>query len=146
MDTTNEANNEKRGISWHDWQERNRLQDLHGVALRAKLTKWASIAALLLAVVFWNRAADYQAVLGFVVCVGAVRVAFLAGAVRRYDWASLFIGIALLYNPVYPPFALVPPFALAGRVAFLLVIATIAAFALSLLLPKPRLTPAVAGD
>jgi ABC-type antimicrobial peptide transport system permease subunit len=94
---------------------------------------------LLLAVVFWSYAADYQAVLGFVVCAGAVRVAFLAAAVRRYDWASLFIGMALLYNPAFPLFALT------GRVAFFLVIASITAFAASLFLLKPRLTPSVAG-
>jgi len=94
---------------------------------------------LLLAVVFWSYAADYQAVLGFVVCAGAVRVAFLAAAVRRYDWASLFIGMALLFNPVFPLFALT------GRMAFFLVIASITAFAASLFLLKPRLTPSVAG-
>lgn|SRR5512147_1960677 len=139
MNTIGTVTNEKRGLSWRDWQERNHLQDLRGLALRAKLTKYASIVVLLLAVVFWSYAADYQAVLGFVVCAGAVRVAFLAAAVRRYDWASLFIGMALLYNPVFPLFALT------GRVAFFLVIASITAFAASLFLLKPRLTPSVSG-
>lgn len=139
MNTIGTVTNEKRGLSWRDWQERNHLQDLRGLALRAKLTKYASIVVLLLAVVFWSYAADYQAVLGFVVCAGAVRVAFLAAAVRRYDWASLFIGMALLYNPVFPLFALT------GRVAFFLVIASITAFASSLFLLKPRLTPSVSG-
>ena len=139
MNTIGTVTNEKQGPSWHDWQERNRLQDRHGVALRAKLTKYALVAVLLLAVVFWGYAADYQAVLGFVVCAGAVRVAFLASAVGRHDWASVFIGIALLYNPAFPLFA---P---AGRVAFFLVMASIAAFAASLFLLKPRLTPSVAG-
>ncbi|HSB13604.1 MAG TPA: DUF6804 family protein [Bryobacteraceae bacterium] len=139
MNTIGTVTNEKQGLSWRDWQERNHLQDLHRVALRAKLTKYASIVVLLLAVVFWSYAADYQAVLGFVVCAGAVRVAFLAAAVRRYDWASLFIGMALLYNPVFPLFALT------GRVAFFLVIASITAFAASLFLLKPRLTPSVSG-
>jgi hypothetical protein len=139
MNTMNQLSNEKRGITWHDWQERNRLQDLHGVALRAKLTKYASVAVLLLALVFWGYAVDFQILLRFVVCAGAVRVAFLAGAVRRYDWASLFIGVALLYNPVFPPFAFT------GRAAFFLVIASLIAFAASLFLLKPRLTPSVAA-
>ena len=139
MNTIGTVTNEKQGLSWRDWQERNHLQDLRGLALRAKLTKYASIVVLLLAVVFWSYAADYQAVLGFVVCAGAVRVAFLAAAVRRYDWASLFIGMALLFNPVFPLFALT------GRMAFFLVIASITAFAASLFLLKPRLTPSVAG-
>lgn len=139
MNTTRTLTDEKRGISWPDWQARNRRQDLHGVALRAKLTKYASMAVLLLAVVFWSHAADYQVLLGFAVCAGAVRVAFLAAAVRRYGWASLFIGMALLYNPVFPLFALT------GRVAFFFVIASITAFAASLFLLKPRLTPSAAG-
>jgi hypothetical protein len=139
MNTMNQLSNEKRGITWHDWQERNRLQDLHGVALRAKLTKYASIAVLLLALVFWGYAVDFQILLRFVVCAGAARVAFLAGAVRRYDWASLFIGVALLYNPVFPPLAFT------GRAAFFLVIASLIAFAASLFLLKPRRTPSVAA-
>jgi hypothetical protein len=139
MTTITALTDDKRGISWTDWLERNRLQDLRGVALRAKLTKYAAIAVLLLALVFWSYAADYQVWLGFVVCAGAVRLAFLAGAVRKYDWSTLFIGTALLYNPVFPLFAL------NGRVAYFLVIASITAFAASLFLLKPRLTPSVAG-
>jgi hypothetical protein len=139
MHTVGTAINEKPGISWDDWQERNRLQDLRGVALRAKLTKYVSIAVLLLALVFWGRAADYQVFLAFVVCAGAVRVAFQAAAMGKYDWAVLFIGTALLYNPVFPPFALT------GHAAFLLVIASITAFAASLFLMKPRLAAPVAG-
>jgi len=138
MNTIETAIHEKQGISWYDWQERNRLQDLRGVASRAKLTKYASIAVLLLAVVFWQRAADYQAVLGFVVCASAVRVAFLAAGVGRHDWASLFVGIAVLYNPIFPLFAL------SGRLEFFLVLASVAAFAASLFLVRPRLTPSVA--
>ena len=139
LNTIGTVTNEKQGLSWRDWQERNHLQDLRGLALRAKLTKYASIVVLLLAVVFWSHAADYQVLLGFVVYAGAVRVAFLATDVRRYGWASLSIGMALLYNPVFPLFALT------GRVAFFLVIASITAFAASLFLLKPRLTPSVAG-
>ena len=139
MNTIGTVTNEKQGLSWHDWQERNLLQDLRGVALRAKLTKYASMAALLLAVVFWSYAPNYQAWLGFAVCAGAARVAFLAADARKYDWATLFVGMAVLYNPVFPLFALT------DRVAFFLVIASIIAFAASLFLLKPRLTPSVAG-
>jgi len=139
MNTMNEPANEKGGISWPEWLERNRREDLRGVALRAKLTKYAAMAALLLSVVFWGSAADYQAVLEFAVCAGAVRVAYLAAAARKYDWASLFIGMALLYNPVFPLFEL------SGPGAFFLVIASITPFAASLFLLKPRLTPSVVG-
>jgi len=130
---------EKRGISWPDWQAQNRLQDLHGVASRAKLTKYAAMAALLLVLAFWGRAADYHTWLSFVVCACAIRVAFLAGAVRRFDWALLFIGVAVLYNPVFPIFAL------AGLSAFLLVMASITAFAASLFMPRSRPVSAFVG-
>ncbi len=139
MNTIRTLTNEKRGLSWHDWQERNHLQDLRGMALRAKLTKYASMTVLLLAVVFWSYAADYQVLLWFAVCAGAVRIAFLAAAEGRRDWASLFVGIALLYNPIFPLFTLT------GRVAFFLVIASMPAFAASLFLLKPCLTPSAAG-
>jgi hypothetical protein len=139
MNTINTLADENRGLSWDAWRERNRLQDLRGMAFRAKLTTSASVVVLLLAAVFWSRAADYQAMLGFMVCAGAIRVAFLAAAAERPDWASLFVGIALLYNPIFPMFPL------AGHAAFFLVIASITAFAASLFLLKPRLTPAVAG-
>ncbi len=139
MNTIGTVTNEKQGLSWHNWQEMNRLQDLHGVALRAKLTKYASIAVLLLAAGFWSYAADYQALVGFVVCAGAVRVTFLAAAVGRHDWASLFVGIAVLYNPLFPLFALV------GRLEFSLVIASATAFAASLFLLKPRVALSAAA-
>ena len=139
MNTIGTVTDEKQGISWDDWQERNLLQEMHGVALRATLTKCASIAVLLLALVFWGYAADYQAVLGFVVCAGAVRVAFLAAAARQYEWVTLFAGMAVLYNPVFPLFALT------GHWAFIFVIASITAFAASLFLLKPRLKPSVAA-
>jgi len=140
MNKTATVINEQLGLSWDDWQERNRLQDLRGVALRVRLTKFASMAMLILALVFWTYAEDYRMVLGFVVCAGAIRVAFQAGGVHKYDWLILFAGIALLYNPVFPLFAL------SGRVAFFLVTASTAAFAASLFLLKPRLTPSVAGS
>jgi len=135
MNTIGTVTKEKQGLSWPDWLERNHLQDLHGVAVRTKWTKYASMAVLLAALVFWSDVANYQILLGFLVCVGAVRIAFLAAADLRYGWASLFAGMALLYNPVFPAFAL------AGRAAFFLVIASITAFAASLYLLKPRLAP-----
>lgn len=138
MNTAKLVTEDARGISWHDWQERNRFQDSRGVALRAMLTKCAAIAVLLLALPFWSYTAEYRVLLSFAVCTAAVRVAFLEAAVRRYVWASLFAGMALLYNPV---FAL---FTLTGRVALFVVISSIAMFALSSFLAKRRLAPSVA--
>jgi len=52
MNTTRTLTDEKKAFSCPDWQARNRRQDLRGVALHAKLTKYVSMAVLLLAVVF----------------------------------------------------------------------------------------------
>lgn len=139
MHTEQTPMNERQGLSWPDWQARNRRQDRRGAALRAKLTSGAAAAALVLALSFWGRAADYHAWLGVVVCASAIRVAFLAGSARRHDWAVLFVGIAVLYNPVFPMFTL------AGTPAFLLVAASVAAFAASLFMPVSRAASPFAG-
>lgn len=131
--------NEQREVTWRAWQEKNHLQEVRGVDLRAKLTKYASIAVLLLTVLCWGYAAEYQLFVRFAVCAGAVRVAFLAAATRNYAWAALFAGMALLYNPVFPLFAL------SGRMDTFIVIASVAPFAVSLFALKPRLASSVAA-
>jgi len=112
---------------------------LRGAATRTRLTACASIAVLLLAAVFSSAAAQHAAWIWFAVCAGAVRIAFAAAAGRQYVWAALFAGLALLYNPV------VPPFELAGREALVLLLAGAAPFIASLFLLKPRLEQSVAG-
>ena len=136
MNSPKVVTNEERDIAWRVWQEKGRRQDQEGVDLRAKLTKYATIAVLFLAVIGWSYAADYHIFVRFAVCLGAVRIASLAISARKYAWAAAFVATAVLYNPV------VPVFALSGNVDLFLVITTLALVIASFLALKPRLIPA----
>ena len=127
------------GLTWKVWQPRNRLRVLQGLNLRVRLTKCAAGAVLLLTVLLWSNAGQYDRLVRFAVCAGAVRLAALAAAARRYVWETLFVGMMLLYNPVFPVF----PFS--GRLYLDLVAASVAPFAVPLAALKPRLERAVAA-
>jgi hypothetical protein len=66
-----------------------------------KIMKWVCIAALLLAVI-WRSSANYQIVLEFLVCAGAILLVLRAWRAGKYPWAAGFIAIALLFNPIAP--------------------------------------------
>jgi hypothetical protein len=140
MNSPKVVTDEERDFAWRVWQEKGRRQDQEGLDFRAKLTKYATIAVLLLAVIGWSHAADYQIFVRFAVCLGAVRIASLALSARKYAWAAAFVATAILYNPV------VPLFALSGSVDLFLVIATLALVMASFLVLKPRLIPATAQN
>ena len=63
--------------------------------------RWVSIIALLLAA-FLRTSANYDGVLQFVVCAGAIVVAWEAFRTARYFWAIGFAAIAMLFNPIQP--------------------------------------------
>jgi hypothetical protein len=90
------------------------------------IMKWISISALLLAAAFWHSAANYQVLLDFVVCMGAVVVLMQAVRVREYRWAAGFVAIALLFNPV------VPFWGAPGVLPLLIVVVCVVPFAISL--------------
>ena len=66
-----------------------------------KIMKWASIA-LLLPALFWRSSASYHLVLELVVCMGALLVVVQAVRAHKYFWATGFLAIAMLFNPVVP--------------------------------------------
>ena len=72
--------------------------------LLAKTMKWGSIVGLLLAATSWNSGANYRLLLNLVVLVGAIMVVRQAILVRQYYWASGFVVVALLLNPMVPVF------------------------------------------
>jgi hypothetical protein len=96
-----------------------------------KVMKLLSITALLLAVVFWNSAANYQMELNLVVSVAAAVVLLQAVQARKYRWAVAFLAIAVLFNPV------VPAFRLEGAIGLSLVVLSVAPFAISLVALRP---------
>ena len=72
--------------------------------LLLKTMKWGSIVGLLLAAISWNAGANYRLVLDLVVLVGAIVVVRQAVRAKQYFWASGFVGMALLLNPIVPVF------------------------------------------
>jgi hypothetical protein len=94
--------------------------------------KWFSIAALLLAVMFWNSAPNFQIELNIVVSAAAAVVLIQAFQAKKYSWVAGFLALALLFNPA------VPVFRLAGGVGLSLVVLSIASFAISLIALRPH--------
>jgi len=69
-----------------------------------KTMKWGAIVGLLLAAISWNAGANYRLLLDLVVAVGAIVVLRQAVRAKQYFWASGFVGMALLLNPIVPVF------------------------------------------
>ena len=95
-----------------------------------KIMKWASIAGLFLAVL-WRPSENFQLLLEFVVCAGAIVVALDAVRAEEYVWATGFVAIALLFNPV-------APVVLSRDMFFWLGWASVATFMASLVVLKPK--------
>jgi len=66
-----------------------------------KIMKWVSIVVLLPAA-FWQAPAGYQLALQFVVCAGAILVAWEGYRLAKQVWAIGFVAIAVLFNPFQP--------------------------------------------
>jgi hypothetical protein len=62
------------------------------------IMKCTAILALLLGSAL-GPTLNFQVVLGFFVCAGAVAVATQALRAKRYVWAAVFFRIALIFNP-----------------------------------------------
>jgi hypothetical protein len=88
--------------------------------------KYISIAALVLAVAFWNSAYAYERILGFVIATGAVLVAAQAARAKKHLWTIGFYVIAFVFNPFLPAGVF------SGGVAFSIVTATFGFFTCSL--------------
>ena len=97
-----------------------------------KIMRWVPIVALLLAVMFWPSAANYQLLLDLVVCVGAIVLVPQAVRAKEYLRAAGFVAIALLFNPV------VPVLRHSGNLFLLMIFVCIAPFAVSLAALKTR--------
>jgi len=94
--------------------------------------KWASIAALFLAMFFGNSAPLYQVALTLVVTMGAILVLVQAFQEKKYWWAAGFLAIAILFNPALPAVRF------SGAIGSLVVVLAIAPFAISLIALRPH--------
>jgi len=100
--------------------------------MHTEVMKWASIAALLVALLFWPSTVNYQRELSLVVTAGAGVVLVQAYQSKNYRLAAGFLCIAVIFNPVLPIFHL------AGALSLYLVILAIAPFAISLIALHPK--------
>jgi hypothetical protein len=91
-----------------------------------KTMKLVSIAALLLAALFWSYASRTELPLRFLVGLSAFLVALQAVRARKYIWAGGFFAVMVLFNPF------VAVMTLSGKLSLFVVLATAAPFAVSL--------------
>ena len=102
-----------------------------------KAMNWVSIATLFLAL-FWLPFQNYPVTLKVLVCLGALLVAKQAWGREKYLWATGFVAIAVLFNPMVP-------FVLARKTFFFLELACLGAFLLSLAILAEKPLAPVAG-
>jgi hypothetical protein len=97
--------------AWSAWMRKNLLQERQGVAARAKGVKWACLGVLLIAAalslyVFPRYVSGYEAVVRFAIGFGAILIIFQSLRTRQYAFTAVFAAIVLIFNPVFPKFAL----------------------------------------
>ena len=72
--------------------------------LLAQTMKWGSAVGLLLLATSWHAGENYRLLLDLVVSVGAIVVVTQAVRAKQYVWASGFVGMAVILNPIVPVF------------------------------------------
>jgi Family of unknown function (DUF6804) len=82
-------------------------------------------AGVLLLTALWVASPGVKILLDILICVGAITVATEAVARPKYLWAAGFVAISLLFNPIVPV-------ALSRNVFFVLDVACLLAFLISL--------------
>lgn len=68
----------------------------------SKIMMWGPVVGLLLAAMSWHANGISALLLDLAVCVGAIVVVKQAVRAHQYLWASGFVGMALLLNPIVP--------------------------------------------
>ena len=66
-----------------------------------KIIKWVSIPALLLAAMFSCLAANYEPLMDFVICLGAILFVHRALWLKEYFWAAGFVAIVVVFSPLF---------------------------------------------
>lgn len=91
----------------------------------AKVIKWASLPVLLIASVFSCLAASYEALAGFLICMGAIIFVQRAVWSREYYWAAGFAATFVMFSPL---FLVVKVFLLMGFACTVVFMTLLAAF------------------
>jgi hypothetical protein len=90
-----------------------------------KIVKWVSIPVLLLAAMFSCFAANYEPLMDFVICLGAIMFVYRAVWLKEYCWAGGFVAIVVVFSPL---FLAVKLFLLMGFTCIAALLALFAAF------------------
>lgn len=108
-----------------------------------KVMKWGSIAALLILAALNSRSlADYRTVLAALVVFAGAIVALLQSTSRgKYLWATAFLAVGVLFNPVLPIMLPRNTFVLAELLSVVLFAVSLAALKMT-----PRLSIASITD
>ena len=88
----NLVTDQSKGLAWPAGQDRNRIQDAHGLDLRAQWTKCAAVAMMLPIVLFSSYAAGYQVGLYPGVVLASLGVCAASLAVPRQQLALSVAG------------------------------------------------------
>jgi hypothetical protein len=120
---------------WRAWLNKNLLEEKQSAAARIKAVKWACIGVLMATAVVSSYVltpyvSTYQTAVRVAIGLGAIILLFESLRARGYIFTALFAAIVLLFNPVFPIFAL------SGN--WLILLASILPFVASLVWLKER--------
>jgi hypothetical protein len=66
----------------------------------AKIVKWVSIPAILIASILPRYAASYELTVDLAICLGATILVQRAVWLKEYFWAAGFVSIAIVFSPL----------------------------------------------
>jgi len=66
-----------------------------------RIAKWTTIPVLLIVAALSSFAGSYEPVMDFAVCLVAVYLANRAMRLREYFWSAGFVGILILFSPIF---------------------------------------------
>src|SRR5207253_992434 len=68
--------------------------------MATKIIKWVSLPALLIGSMFSHSAANYELLLNWLICLGAIIIVQRAVSAKKYFWAAGFVAIAVVFSPL----------------------------------------------
>jgi len=66
-----------------------------------QIVKWVSIPVLLLAAIFSCLAANYEPLMDFAICLGAILFVHRAIWLKQYFWAAGLVAIVVVFSPLF---------------------------------------------
>jgi len=96
---------------WRAWLKKTLLEERRRATARIKAVKLPCIVVLMATAVASSYVSTpyvsvYQAVVRVAIGLGAIVILFESIRLRQYTFTALFAGIVLLFNPLFPVFAL----------------------------------------